>query len=106
MHVYIYLICFQQVDLKSEISLIPRASGGMRVGGFEDDVKKLSVKIDESATKSTKLKEEVKEIQAELAALSKEQSELDKIRSDQHAVYQEAFLLWLLWLGGPVFFIR
>jgi len=52
---------------------------------LEDDVKKLTVKIDEAASKSTQLKEEVRELQAELAALAKEQSEMDKIRSETHA---------------------
>jgi len=54
---------------------------------LEDDVKKLSVKIDEAATKSTQLKEEVVELQAQLAALAKEQSTLDAIRSKTHAEF-------------------
>jgi chromosome segregation ATPase len=57
---------------------------------LEDDVKKLTVKIDEAAAKSAGLKEEIKILQAELAALAKEQSEMDRIRSETHADFAVA----------------
>merc|ERR1719506_2077398 len=44
----------------------------------------------ESAAASAQLKEEVKELQAELAALLKEQAEMDKIRAEQNAAYKDA----------------
>merc|ERR1719498_1082121 len=57
---------------------------------LEDDVSKLSAKIDKAAATSAKRKEQVKELQAELAALAKEQAELDAIRSEEHAAYSKA----------------
>jgi len=54
---------------------------------LDDDLSKLTTKIDQNAAKSVLLKGEVKESQAELAALAKEQAELDQIRSEQHADY-------------------
>ena len=47
-----------------------------RQAELEDDVKKLTVKIDEAAAKSTELKKEVTELQAELAALAKDRDVL------------------------------
>jgi uncharacterized protein (DUF3084 family) len=57
---------------------------------LEDDISKLSAKIDKAAATSAKRKEQVKELQAELAALAKEQAELDSIRSEEHAAYSTA----------------
>jgi chromosome segregation ATPase len=57
---------------------------------LEDDISKLSAKIDKAAATSAKRKEQVKELQAELAALAKEQAELDSIRSEEHAAYSKA----------------
>merc|ERR1719482_1409947 len=57
---------------------------------LESDIASLTAKIDESAAASAKLKEEVKELQAELAALAKEQAEMDKIRAEQNAAYKDA----------------
>merc|ERR1719436_1571129 len=54
---------------------------------LEDDVAKMTARIDKAAAKSAALKEEVKVLQAELAALSKEQAEMDKIRQETHADY-------------------
>merc|ERR1719409_2449810 len=51
---------------------------------LEDDIAALSAKIDKSAAASAKLKEEVKELQADLAALAKTQAEMDKMRSEEH----------------------
>jgi len=59
-------------------------------GELEQDMSKLTAKIDQAAAKSAGLKEDVKELQAELAALAKQQAEMDKIRTDGHAAYVEA----------------
>merc|ERR1719436_538049 len=45
---------------------------------LEDDVAKLTAKIDQDSARSKRLKAEVKELQAELAALAKLQAEMDK----------------------------
>jgi len=57
---------------------------------LDDDLEKLSTKIDQAASKSVALKEQVKESQAELAAIAKEQAELDQVRREQHADYSTA----------------
>ena len=54
------------------------------------DLKKVTARIDKAAATSAKRKEQVKELQAELAALAKEQAELDQIRSEEHAVFSKA----------------
>jgi len=57
---------------------------------LEDDVDKLTSKIDKAASRSAELKEEVAEIQAELATLAKTQREMDSVRSESHAAYATA----------------
>merc|ERR1719329_1512011 len=57
---------------------------------LEGDVSTLTSKIDRAAAASAKLKEEVKELQQELAALAKTQAEMDQIRSEEHADYSQA----------------
>ena len=57
---------------------------------LEDDVAKMTAKIDQAAAKSTELKEQVKELETELAELTREQAEMDKIRGEQNADYQVA----------------
>merc|ERR1719371_57075 len=59
-------------------------------GELEDDIAKLTAKIDKAAATSAALKEEVKELQAELAALAKRQAEMDQIRSEENADYTVA----------------
>merc|ERR1719436_318242 len=59
-------------------------------GELEYDVEKLSTKIDQSSAKSASLKQEVKELQAELAALAKSQADIDEIRAASHADYVAA----------------
>jgi len=54
------------------------------------EISKLTTKIDQDSAKSATLKEEVKELQGELAALAKEQAEMGKIRSETHADYVQA----------------
>merc|ERR1712156_741148 len=57
---------------------------------LDDDIEKLTVKIDQASSKSARLKEEVQELESELAALTKMQAEMDKIRSETHADYVTA----------------
>jgi hypothetical protein len=57
---------------------------------LNSDISALSAKIDKASAASAKLKEEVKQVQADLAALSKSQAEMDKIRSDESAEYVAA----------------
>merc|ERR1719410_195004 len=59
-------------------------------GELEEDTEKLTSKIDKAAAKSAGLKADVKELQAELAALAKEQAEMDKIRMEERANYAKA----------------
>merc|ERR1719217_354213 len=55
-----------------------------------DDLEAITAKIDKSVSASTRLKEEVKELQQELLELEKTQAEMDKARKDAHAAYLES----------------
>jgi chromosome segregation ATPase len=57
---------------------------------LDTDISKLTTKIDQDAARSAKLKDEVKELQAELAALAKQQAEMNTIRKEMHADYVQA----------------
>merc|ERR1719272_1378979 len=57
---------------------------------LEGDLSKVTAKIDQAAATSAKRKGQVKELQAQLATLAKEQAEMDSIRSEQHAGYTAA----------------
>merc|ERR1712190_467100 len=59
-------------------------------GELEDDIAKMTSKIDTAAAKSAQLKAEIKELEDELAALAREQAEMDKLRQETHADYQIA----------------
>merc|ERR1719152_267514 len=59
-------------------------------GELQDDIAKLTSKIDQATARSDRLKAEVKELQAELAALAKAQAQMDAIRQEQHAAYTQA----------------
>jgi len=57
---------------------------------LDSDIAKLTSKIDQAAAKSAGLKSDVKELQGQLAALAKEQAEMDHIRQESHADYVQA----------------
>merc|ERR1719181_744269 len=57
---------------------------------LESTIAKLTSKIDRAAAKSAGLKDDVKELQAELAALAKTQAEMDKLRQEQNSNYLTA----------------
>jgi len=54
------------------------------------DLASLSAKIDKATSASASLKQTVKEVQGELATLTKEQGEMDKIRQETSAEYRQA----------------
>jgi len=54
------------------------------------EIAKLTSKIDQAAAKSAGLKEEVKDLQAQLAALAKEQASMDSIRQEENAAFVKA----------------
>jgi len=57
---------------------------------LEDIVAKLTAKIERDAATSAKRKSEVKELQARLAALAKEQAEMNQIRAEENSDYVTA----------------
>merc|ERR1719305_1694236 len=57
---------------------------------LEDDIAKLTSKIDQASAASAALKAEVKQLQADLAEIAKEQAEMDKAREKSHAAYVQA----------------
>merc|ERR1740122_650524 len=57
---------------------------------LEQDISKMTSKIDQAAAKSARLKGQVRELQSELAQLARAQAEMDKIRSETHADYEVA----------------
>jgi len=57
---------------------------------LQADIAKLTTKIDVAAARSAKLKEEVAELESELAALSKLQAEMDQTRVDEHSAFVQA----------------
>merc|ERR1719329_1825258 len=67
---------------------------------LDSEIESLSTKIDRAASKSASLKEEVKEAQAELAAVAKEQAEMDTLRQEQNADFKVAQKDLQLGLGG------
>jgi len=85
-----YVKFFEWCDDASKNAQNELTSAGTKKGELEEDVSKLSTKIDKASAKSTTLKEEVKKLQAELAALAKSQAESDSIRAENHADYSTA----------------
>jgi len=57
---------------------------------LEAESSKLSANIDKAAARSAGLKTDVKVLQAELAALAKEQAEMDAARQDQRSAFADA----------------
>jgi len=57
---------------------------------LESDIAKLTSKIDVAAARSAKLKDEVKTLQEELAALAKLQADMDKTRAEENAAFVQA----------------
>jgi len=57
-------------------------------GDLEDDISKMTARIDAAEAKSAKLQEELQILASELSALAKEQAELDKIRGEEHSTYE------------------
>merc|ERR1719389_1579952 len=57
---------------------------------LQADIAKLTSKIDSKSALSAALKEDVKELQKELADLAKMQAEMDKAREDTHAAFVTA----------------
>merc|ERR1719421_1805119 len=54
---------------------------------LNDEITKLTTKIDEMSAKSAQLKEEVAVLTKELADLAKMQAEMDKLREEEHAAF-------------------
>merc|ERR1719497_254954 len=50
----------------------------------------MTSRIDKAAAQSAQLKEDVKTLEAELAALARDQAEMDRIRTEAHADYETA----------------
>jgi len=67
---------------------------------LEATVFKLSNKIDTNTARSTSLKEEVVQLEADLAALAKTQAEMDKLRAEESANFKVASSDLSQGLGG------
>merc|ERR1719414_1496058 len=65
-----------------------------------DDLSKFTAKIDQAESKVVSLTGEIKQLEADLAKLTKSQSEMDKIRQEENADYQEAHADLSLGLEG------
>jgi chromosome segregation ATPase len=57
---------------------------------LDAEITKLTSKIDINSAKSAGLKQDVKDLQAELAQLAKEQAEMDSIRAEEKSAYDAA----------------
>lgn len=62
----------------------------MKRGELMDAISKLSAKRDQATSKSVLLSADIKQIEAELAALMKSQAEMDKIRQEENAAFMQA----------------
>jgi len=69
-------------------------------GELDATIAKLSNKIDRAAARSAGLKEEVVQLEADLAALAKTQAEMDKIRSEENTNFNAAKSDLTAGLGG------
>merc|ERR1712190_646503 len=57
---------------------------------LEDDISRMTSRLDRANAKSVQLKEEIKVLETELAALTKDQAEMDKIRQEENADFTTA----------------
>lgn len=57
---------------------------------LQDDVSSITAKLDQAVSRTAQLKEEVRELQGQLAEVAKEQADMDTIREEQHKDYLEA----------------
>jgi len=57
---------------------------------LEEDIAKQTSRIDKAAATSAQLKDDIKTLEAELAALARSQAEMDSIRQESHADYVQA----------------
>merc|ERR1719323_2987770 len=57
---------------------------------LEDDVSRMTSRIDRAVARAAQLREELKILEGELAALAKEQAEMDSIRHEEHEDYTVA----------------
>merc|ERR1719220_1343595 len=55
-----------------------------------DEISKLTTKIEQMAAKSSQLKEQVAALESELSNLAKSQAQMDKLRKEEQAVYEES----------------
>merc|ERR1719217_550605 len=67
---------------------------------LDDDIAKLTNSIDKAAARSASLKEEVVELEKELATIAKTQAEMDGIRAEENANYKVAKAELEQGLGG------
>merc|ERR550537_889534 len=66
------------------------AANEARKSELQESAARLVAKIDQAAAQSAKLKEDVKELQAGLATLARQQTEMDSTRAATHAAYAKA----------------
>jgi chromosome segregation ATPase len=57
---------------------------------LDDDIAKLTSKIDQAAAQSAAAKDDAKEAEEQLAAIAKEQAEMDQIRREENSAYVKA----------------
>jgi len=67
---------------------------------LDDDIAKLTNSIDKAAARSASLKEEVVELEKELATIAKEQAEMNEIRAEENGNYKVAKAELEQGLGG------
>jgi hypothetical protein len=61
-----------------------------KVSDHDDAIAELTSKINKAASRSAALREDVVDLQSELATLTKSQAEMDKLRQSENAEYKEA----------------
>ena len=63
-----------------------RAKTEVKGCGFEDDISRMTSRLDRAKAKSVQWKEEIKVLETELGALMKDQAAMDKIRQEEDAL--------------------